>query len=98
MMYELWTELNRNRKPMYKAANTEEKEGNVPFILFWLAFVFPKVFYIYTFHSFNLVLSIVYSQPLISEVVVNNGSINAKEFWPSILFNALNIKCLAVEF
>lgn len=42
MMYELWTELNGNRKPMYKTANTEEKEGNLPFILFWFAFVcFP---------------------------------------------------------
>lgn len=42
MMYELWTELNRHRKPMYKNANTEEKKGNLPFILLWLAFVcFP---------------------------------------------------------
>lgn len=60
MIYEFWTELNRNRKPMYKT-NTEEKEGILSFILFWLAFVFPKAFYIYTFPSSNLVLSKVYS-------------------------------------
>lgn len=41
MMYELWTELNRQL--MYKTADTEEKEGNLPFILLWLAFVcFPQ--------------------------------------------------------
>lgn len=79
-MYKLWTELNRNRKAMFKTANTEEKEGDLPFILFWLAFVFPKAFYIYTFPSSNLVLSIIYSQPLISEVILNDRSINAKEF------------------
>lgn len=43
-------------------------------------------------------LSMFFSQPLTSEVVLNDGSINAKEFWPWILCSAFNIKCLAVKF
>lgn len=43
-------------------------------------------------------LSMVLSQPLTSEVVLNDGPINAKEFWLWILFSAFNIKCLAVKF
>lgn len=48
----------------------KKKEISLLFNFGFPLFVFPKAFYIYTFHSSNLVLSIVYSQPLISEVVL----------------------------
>lgn len=48
----------------------KKKEISLLFYFGFPLFVFPKAFYIYTFHSSNLVLSIVYSQPLISDVVL----------------------------
>lgn len=76
----------------------KKKEISLLFYFGLPLFVFPKAFYIYTFPSSDLMLSMVLSQPLTSEVVLNDGPINAKEFWPWILFSAFNIKCLAVKF
>lgn len=58
----------------------KKKEISLLFYFGLPLFVFPKAFFIYTFPSSDLMLSMVFSQPLTSEVVLNDGPINAKEF------------------
>jgi len=52
MMYKLWTEPNRNRAPMYKNANTQDKEGNLFHSILACICLFSLKHFIFTYFPF----------------------------------------------